>query len=137
MYKLLHWCLISSSGNDIDISGCVCNEYRLLQVLLQQQARSTPFSKQDFYFLIVFMCWKIGGVFVCYSNISFQRDLVFKKLASLVFSTCTTCTRLRTYKRLFTICYCSVFCCNKARSTRIASCGGHVTILFITTVTIR
>ena len=27
----------------IDISGCVCNEYRLLQVLLQQQARSTPF----------------------------------------------------------------------------------------------
>jgi len=37
---------------DIDISGCVCNEYRLLhvQVLLQQQARSTPFFQKGFLF---------------------------------------------------------------------------------------
>ena len=56
---------------------------------MQQQARSTPFFQKGF--LIVFMSWKIGGVFVCYSNVSFQRDLVFQKLASLAFSTCTAC----------------------------------------------
>jgi len=50
-----------------------------------------PFFKRDFYFLTVFMCWKIGSSFICYSNVSFQGDLVFQKLASLVFSTCTTC----------------------------------------------